>query len=65
MGVHQPWKEYRNNLLCGEDTIEPRMAVVPVRLPLPPAPHQGSIYENQKGSKNRYFQTVDELDAVG
>ncbi len=65
LGVHQPWKEYRDSLLCGEDTIEPRMAVVPVRLPFPPAPNQGSIYENQKSSKNRYFQTADDLEAVG
>ena len=65
LGVHQPWKEYRDNLVSGEDTIEPRMTEVPVRLPLPPAPSQGSIYENQKGSKNRYFQTADDLEAVG
>ena len=65
LGVHQPWKEYRDNLVSGEDTIEPRMTEVPIRLPLPPAPNQGSIYENQKGSKNRYFQTVDDLEAVG
>ncbi len=65
LGVHQPWKEYRDSLLSGDDTIEPRMSDVPVRLPLPPAPNQGSIYENQKGSNNRYFQTVDDLEAVG
>ncbi|MGI9437201.1 MAG: phytanoyl-CoA dioxygenase family protein [Geminicoccaceae bacterium] len=65
MAVHQPWKEYRDSLLCGEDTIEPRMALVPIRLPLPPATNQGSIYENQKTSKSRYFQTVDDLEAVG
>lgn len=65
MAAGQPWKEYRNGLLAGEDTIEPRMAVVPVRLPLPPAPNQGSIYENQKSSKSRYFQTVNDLESVG
>lgn len=60
----QAWKEYRDNLLCGEDTIEPRMANVPVRLPLPPAPGQGSIYENQKSTKNRYFETANTVAAV-
>jgi ectoine hydroxylase-related dioxygenase (phytanoyl-CoA dioxygenase family) len=60
----QAWDDFRDNLLSGEDTIEPRMADVPVRLPLPPAPAQGSIYENQKGSANRYFQTADDLEAV-
>ena len=39
-----------NLLLCGEETIEPRMTAVPVRLPLPPAAHQGSIYENQRST---------------
>ena len=59
MADDQIWSEYRNNLLCGDDTIEPRMADVPVRLPLPPAPNQGSIYENQKSTKSRYFETAD------
>jgi hypothetical protein len=31
---------------------------VPVRLPLPPAEHQGSIYENQRASGRRYFDTA-------
>jgi ectoine hydroxylase-related dioxygenase (phytanoyl-CoA dioxygenase family) len=59
LAANQAWNDYRDNLLCGEDTIEPRLTAVPVRLPLPPAPKQGSIYENQKGSANRYFQTAD------
>ena len=33
----------------------PRLADVPVRLPLPPAALQGSLYENQKGMKTRFF----------
>lgn len=59
LGADQAWQEYRDSLLSGDDTIEPRMTQVPIRLPLPPAPHQGSIYENQKSSKNRYFETFD------
>jgi phytanoyl-CoA hydroxylase len=43
-------------LLAGEPTLEPRLAPVPVRLPLPPAEHQGSIYENQRASGRRYFE---------
>lgn len=39
-------------------SIEPRLTPVPVRLPLPPADLEGSIYENQKGLKNRFFDTV-------
>ena len=42
-------------MVSGKSTIEPRLASVPVRLPLPPADLQGSIYENQKGLENRFF----------
>ena len=42
-------------MVAGEETLEPRLANVPVRLPLPPAANQGSIYENQRDLKNRYF----------
>ena len=45
-------------LLAGRPTLEPRLAAVPVRLPLPPAEHQGSIYENQRASLRRYFATA-------
>src|SRR5881227_3587375 len=46
-------------LLAGEPTLEPRLAPVPLRLPLPPAEHQGSIYENQRASGRRYFAAAD------
>src|SRR5437870_1968991 len=46
--------------LAGEPTREPRLAAVPVRLPLPPAAHQGSIYENQRATGRRYFTTAAE-----
>ncbi len=42
-------------MVAGQPTLAPRLAAVPVRLPLPPAAHQGSIYENQKGLARRYF----------
>ncbi len=42
-------------MVAGTPSIEPRLAPVPVRLPLPPADLQGSIYENQKGLKNKFF----------
>lgn len=42
-------------MVAGQPTIAPRLAPVPVRLPLPPADLQGSIYENQKGLRSRYF----------
>jgi phytanoyl-CoA hydroxylase len=55
---------FRSLLLCGEDTIEPRVTAVPVRLPLPPAAHQGSIYENQRSRRSRYFQTAREPETA-
>jgi len=42
-------------IVAGEPTIEPRVTAVPVRMPLPPAPQQGSIYENQRAMANRFF----------
>ena len=43
-------------IVSGEPTIEPRVTAVPVRMPLPPAPSQGSIYENQRAMANRFFR---------
>lgn len=46
---------YDENLVAGEATITPRVTAVPVRLPLPPSPQQGSIYENQRTLGHRFF----------
>jgi hypothetical protein len=40
--------KFNANMVQGEPTIEPRVTNVPVRMPLPPAKYQGSIYENQR-----------------
>ena len=40
--------QFDATMVQGESTIEPRVTNVPVRMPLPPAKHQGSIYENQR-----------------
>jgi len=48
--------EFDSRLIVGKPTIEPRLADVPVRMPLPPARHQGSIYENQTSTRSRYFE---------
>jgi ectoine hydroxylase-related dioxygenase (phytanoyl-CoA dioxygenase family) len=42
-------------MVAGKPTIEPRLVPVPVRMPLPPALHQGSIYENQRAAARRYL----------
>ena len=46
---------FDSRIVAGEPTIVPRLTDVPVRMPLPPAPRQGSIYENQTTAKSRYF----------
>ena len=38
---------FDSNMVAGETSIMPRLADVPVRMPLPPAERPGSIYENQ------------------
>lgn len=48
--------EFDSRMLFGQPTIEPRVMPVPVRMPLPPAINQGSIYENQTAVANRFFK---------
>ncbi len=48
-------EEYNERILCGAPTIEPRLDPVPVRIPLPLPEDRGSIYEIQKGLRNRGF----------
>jgi phytanoyl-CoA hydroxylase len=54
MGV-KDFEEFDSRLLAGPSVIAPRMTSVPVRMPLPPATRQGSIYETQSASKKTYF----------
>jgi ectoine hydroxylase-related dioxygenase (phytanoyl-CoA dioxygenase family) len=54
MGV-KDFDEFNSRLLSGEPVIAPRMTDAPVRLPLPPAKRQGSIYETQSAAKKSYF----------
>jgi phytanoyl-CoA hydroxylase len=59
MGVAD-FDEFNSRMVLGEPTIEPRVRPAPIRMPLPPADHQGSIYENQRGSGRRFFETYEE-----
>jgi ectoine hydroxylase-related dioxygenase (phytanoyl-CoA dioxygenase family) len=54
MGV-KDLADFDARLVTGQPSIEPRVAAAPVRMPLPPAIHQGSIYENQSDASRRYF----------
>jgi hypothetical protein len=38
------------------------MTPVPVRMPLPPALRQGSIYENQSDAARRHFAVTTEVE---
>jgi ectoine hydroxylase-related dioxygenase (phytanoyl-CoA dioxygenase family) len=49
------WDAWAGLLVAGDETVAPRMTPCPVRLPLPVAAHQGSIYENQRELRNRFF----------
>jgi phytanoyl-CoA hydroxylase len=57
MGVAN-FEKFNGRIVRGKWTIEPRLRPVPVRMPLPPAPFQGSIYENQKAAAKRFFATA-------
>lgn len=59
MGVAN-FDEFNGRMVLGEPTIEPRVVPAPIRMPLPPADNQGSIYENQRGTGRRFFQTYAE-----
>lgn len=59
MGVPD-FDEFNGRILTGAPTLEPRMTSVPVRLPLPPAARQGSIYENQAGASRAYFTKAEQ-----
>ncbi|HYZ63900.1 MAG TPA: phytanoyl-CoA dioxygenase family protein [Acetobacteraceae bacterium] len=59
LGFPQGLEAYDALMASGStDSIVPRLEKVPVRLPLPPADLAGSIYENQKGLKNRFFESA-------
>jgi ectoine hydroxylase-related dioxygenase (phytanoyl-CoA dioxygenase family) len=57
MGV-KDFAEFESRRLTGTSpSIVPRVTPVPVRMPLPPAKRQGSIYENQLGAEGRSWFT--------
>lgn len=52
--------DFNDRMVLGSAGIEPRIVPAPVRMPLPPADHQGSIYENQRSTGRRFFETYEE-----
>lgn len=60
MGI-KDYAAWNKALVSGAPTNIPRMKDLPVRMPLPPAPRQGSIYENQTTARNKYFKRREEV----
>ena len=56
MGVAN-FDDFNDRMVLGEPSVEPRIVPAPVRMPLPAADHQGSIYENQRATSQRFFET--------
>jgi len=59
MGVAN-FDDFNDRMVLGEPSVEPRIVPAPVRMPLPAAEHQGSIYENQRATGKRFFETFAE-----
>ena len=47
-------EEFDGRMICGQSQL-PRLEKVPVRMPYPPTPDQGSIFENQRLSLGSPF----------
>ena len=58
------WEKFNEYIVTGQPTKVPRLAPVPVRIPLPVAKFAGSIYENQRTLSNRYFDIYAEEKAA-
>jgi hypothetical protein len=57
-GTGKPWMSLaflESLLLCGEQTLEPRLEQVPVRIPLPEVGDHSSIYRAQRSLVHHYF----------
>ncbi|SHI75046.1 Ectoine hydroxylase-related dioxygenase, phytanoyl-CoA dioxygenase (PhyH) family [Palleronia salina] len=47
LGQRRFWDDLQDRLVCGAPCLEPRLADVPVRMPLPPARDNTSIFKTQ------------------
>lgn len=64
LGLKEGIEKFDALLLAGSPSLAPRLEPVPVRMPLPPAEHQGSIYENQRATGRRWFATAAEREGL-
>lgn len=56
LGQRAFWDDIQDRQITGEPQLVPRMADVPIRMPLPPAPDTGSIFKTQEsaGAKSAF-----------
>lgn len=45
------WEDMAARIVCGERMTQPRLKDCPVRLPIPPAPDAGSIFQTQRSGR--------------
>lgn len=53
LGQRAYWQDLLDRQITGEPQLEPRMADVPVRMPMPPAPDTSSIFRTQESAGAR------------
>lgn len=56
MGQQELWDYFNNNMVCGEQSVIPRLTEVPVVMPLPPPKDATSIFQTQSsgGAKSAF-----------
>lgn len=56
LGQRMFWEDLQNRMITGTPCLQPRLAQVPVRMPLPPAPDNSSIFKTQEsgGAKSAF-----------
>jgi len=56
LGQRQFWEDLQERIITGKACLVPRLETVPVRMPLPPAPDNSSIFKTQQsaGAKSAF-----------
>jgi len=50
LGQRRFWQDLQDRVITGRPCLEPRLAPVPVRMPLPPPPDNTSIFKTQQSA---------------
>ncbi|WP_137700679.1 phytanoyl-CoA dioxygenase family protein [Marimonas lutisalis] len=53
LGQRRFWADLQDRMVTGQPCLEPRLEQVPVRMPLPPAPDNSSIFKTQESAGAR------------